>query len=110
MTEVTVEVSNTGKVSGTQTVQAYVHAKTSAVRRPKRELHGYAKVTLKAGESKTVPVGLDKYAASLWDEAEDRWMREKGLYEVLVGPSSREADLVVAGTFQVEETTWWLGL
>jgi beta-glucosidase len=107
---VTVEVKNTGDVDGTETLQAYIHAKTSVIRRPKRELHGFAKVPLKAGEAKTVKVEIDKYAASLWDEAEERWLCEKGEYEVLVGTSSREDDLVSAGSFEVEETSWWLGL
>jgi beta-glucosidase len=107
---VTVEVKNTGDVEGTETLQVYIHGKTSVIRRPKRELHGFAKVPLKASESKTIKVEIDKYAASLWDEAEEQWMNEKGEYEVLVGTSSREEDLVSAGTFTIEETTWWLGL
>jgi beta-glucosidase len=107
---VTADVENTGSVDGTETIQVFVHGKTSAIRRPKRELHGFAKVFLKAGETKKVRVEIDKYAASLWDEAEDRWMFEKGEYEVLVGTSSREQDLVSAGTFTIEETSWWLGL
>ena len=107
---VTIDVSNTGKLDGTETLQVYVHVKNSAVRRPKRELHGFAKVPLKAGESKTVTVEIDKYAGSLWDEAEEQWMCEKGDHEVLVGSSSREEDLVSAGTFMVDETSWWLGL
>ena len=65
---------------------------------------------LKAGESATVTVEIDKYAASLWDEAEDQWMYEQGEYEVLVGTSSREEDLISAGSFSIEETSWWLGL
>jgi beta-glucosidase len=107
---VTVEITNTGKTTGTETLQVYVHAKTSAVRRPKRELHGFAKVTVAAGKTSTATVTIDKYAASFWDEAEERWLRESGEYEVLVGSSSREGDLVSAGTFTVAETSWWLGL
>ncbi|ETN39960.1 uncharacterized protein HMPREF1541_06187 [Cyphellophora europaea CBS 101466] len=107
---VMVEVHNSGKIDGTETIQVYIHAKTSAIRRPLRELHGFAKVLLKAGETKTIEVSIDKYAASLWDEAEEQWMREKGEYEVLVGPTSREGDMVSAGSFEVEETSWWLGL
>lgn len=107
---VTVQVKNTGKIDGAETVQVYVSAKSSAIRRPKRELHGFAKVTVKGGESKTATISIDRYAASMWDEAEERWIREKGEYEVWVGRSSREEDLVCAGSFEVEETTWWLGL
>jgi beta-glucosidase len=107
---VTVDVTNTGKTAGTETLQVYVHAKTSLVRRPKRELHGFAKVNVEASKTSTVKVTIDKYAASFWDEAEERWLKESGEYEVLVGSSSREGDLVSAGTFTVEETSWWLGL
>lgn len=108
---VSVKVTNVGKVTGTETVQVYVHAKTSLIRRPRRELHGFAKVELLTpGESRTVDVRIDKYAAALWDEAEDKWMYEKGEYEVLVGKSSRVDDLVSAGSFCIERTSWWLGL
>jgi beta-glucosidase len=108
--KVSVEVKNTGKVDGTETVQVYVHAKSSLIRRPKRELHGFSKAVVPAGKTIKIDIGIDKYAASLWDEAEERWMREKGEYEVLVGSSSREEDLTVAGSFTIEETSWWLGL
>ena len=108
--KVKVAVSNTGKDDGTETVQVYIHAKTSAIRRPKRELHGFAKVSVVAGKTETAEITIDKYAASMWDEAEEQWMREKGEYEVYVGRSSREGDLVLAGSFHIEETTWWLGL
>ena len=107
---VSVKVTNTGERQGTETIQVYIHGKTSAIRRPKRELHGFAKATLQPGESKVMDVAIDKYAASLWDESEDRWLREAGEYEVLVGRSSRAEDLASAGVFVVEEDSWWLGL
>jgi beta-glucosidase len=107
---VTVEVRNTGKVAGEETVQVYVSAKTSAIRRPKRELQGFAKVQVEPGMTETVTVTIDKYAGSIWDESEERWLCEKGVFEVSVSKSSREEDLVRAGTFEIEETTFWLGL
>ena len=49
-----------------------------------------------------------KYAASYWDEEAEKWVMESGAYDVLAGQSS--VDVVLAGTFTVEKTSWWLGL
>lgn len=107
---VSVQVTNHGTNDGTETIQVYIHAKDSLVRRPQRELHGFAKSFIKAGEKAMLRIEIDEYAGSFWDEAEERWTRENGEYEVLVGSSSREEDLMSAGVFIVDETTWWRGL
>jgi beta-glucosidase len=106
---VEVDVTNKGKVEGAQVVQVYVSQKNPSISRPVKELKGFAKVVLKAGEKKKAEVKMSKkYAASFWDETRDAWVMEKDRYEVLVGDSSATTPL--KGEFVVEKTSWWSGL
>ncbi|KAL2814483.1 hypothetical protein BJX63DRAFT_420819 [Aspergillus granulosus] len=75
----TVQVKNTGKVAGAQVLQLYVAAPNSPTPRPQKELHGFEKVFLQAGEEKVVDIKLDKYATSFWDEIEEMWKSEAGV-------------------------------
>ncbi|KAF7193791.1 putative beta-glucosidase I [Pseudocercospora fuligena] len=98
---VSVNVANTGKVNGAEVVQVYVAPQSPSINRPKKELKGFTKVFLKAGESKKAEVKLSKkYATSFYHEGKDAWLSEKGQYKILVGNSSAstplEADLEVA--------------
>jgi beta-glucosidase len=108
---VSVDVSNTGQRDGAQVVQVYVAQEEPSIDRPVKELKGFTKVFLKAGETKkAVEVKISKkYAASWWDEESDAWVMEKGRYEVLVGDSSDHTPLS-GEYFEVEETKWWNGL
>lgn len=77
--------------------------------RPVKELKGFTKVELEAGERRTVLVNIEKkYACSFWDEWADKWVMEKDKYKLLVGGSSEGPFLSV--DFEVEEMLWWLGL
>ena len=58
------EVRNTGKVAGDETVQLYIRDKVSSVTRPVMELKGFQRITLKPGETRTVTFKVD--ARSLW--------------------------------------------
>ena len=60
--EASFTLTNTGKVDGAEVAQLYVHAVSGKVYRPAKELKGFAKVFLKAGESKTVTIPLDDKA------------------------------------------------
>jgi beta-glucosidase len=81
------DVRNTGKVSGDEVVQLYVHRLVSPVTRPVKELKGFRRVTLAPGEHTTVEFTLDEAALSLWDEHMRRVVTP-GELEVMVGPSS----------------------
>lgn len=112
---VTVEasVTNTGGVRGAEVVQVYVAPKQPAkVRRPLKELKGFAKVDLAAGETRRVTVELDaRYAASYWDEDRGKWCAEKGDYEVIVSDSSAAVEgKTLRGSFTIPETFWWSGV
>lgn len=102
-------VSNTGKVDGAQVVQAYVSQQNPSINRPKKELKGFSKVFVKAGETAKVEIVMSKkYAASFWDEGRDAWVMEKGAFDVLVGDSSATTPL--KGQFHVLQSSWWRGL
>ena len=74
----------------------------AAVFRPAKELKGFAKVFLKAGESKTVTIPLDDKTFRYWNVATDRWEVEGGSYQLLVGANVQDirltADITLPGT------------
>lgn len=108
--EISVKVTNTGTIKGAEVVQVYVSQKNPSIKRPKKELKGFAKVLLEGGESKIVDVPIEiKYAASFWDEIRNAWVVEKDTYEVIVGNGSIEQGSVKGG-FEIEKTSWWNGL
>lgn len=85
-----VKIKNTSSVPGAQVLQLYISAPNSPTHRPVKELHGFEKVYLEAGEEKEVQIPIDQYATSFWDEIESMWKSERGIYDVLVGFSSQE--------------------
>lgn len=106
---VTVTLENTGTVDGAEVVQVYISQRSPSIRRPVKELKGFAKISIKAGESTVAHVSVDrKYATSHWDETRHKWVEESGIYDVLVGTSCSYTPL--KGEFDVSDTTWWSGL
>lgn len=88
-----VDVENTGKVDGQEIIQLYVSDIESYVDRPLKELKGFEKVSLKAGEKKSVQFKLDRRAFAYWDTSTHDWTVETGAFEILVGPSSDSTPL-----------------
>jgi beta-glucosidase len=104
----TLSVTNTGSVAGAEIVQLWVVPPPTGVNRPVRELKGFAKVFLEAGETKKVEIVVEKkLATSWWDEQREKWASEKGTYEVLV---TGTGDEVLKSSFEVGKTRYWLGL
>lgn len=95
---VTLTVTNTGSCAGAEVVQLYVAKPDAKVFRPVKELKGFAKVQLEAGESKTVTIPLDDKAFRYWNVKTDRWEVEGGSYQLLVGASSADIRLTAAVT------------
>lgn len=85
--DATVTVTNTGKVDGTEVVQLYVRDKVSSIATPVRTLKGFARVDLKAGESKEVTMTLTPEHLSLVNHDMKRVV-EPGEFEIMVGSSS----------------------
>ncbi|MET0363476.1 MAG: glycoside hydrolase family 3 N-terminal domain-containing protein [Sphingobium sp.] len=85
---VEVDVRNTGDRAGDEVVQLYVRDQVASVTRPIKELKGFERVTLNAGESRTVRFTLGPDAFALWnlDMAE---VVEPGLFDIMVGPDSQ---------------------
>ena len=92
-TMVSVEVKNTGSRDGDEVVQMYVSHEGSSVVRPVEELKGFARVSLKAGETKTVTLPLAAKALAYWDETTKAVVVEKDRVEVKVGGSSNDLPL-----------------
>ena len=90
---VTLDVTNTGKVEGSEVVQIYVSSPRENVHRPIRELKGFTKVQLKAGETKTVSIVVNKDELRFWDINENRFVLEDGEYNIQVGKNSRDVVL-----------------
>jgi beta-glucosidase len=85
-----VTVTNTGSVAGKEVVQLYIAPPPSAVRRPARELRGFAKVYLEAGASTRVELALTRRAYSYFDVTTSTWVVEAGEYAVQIGRSAHE--------------------
>jgi beta-glucosidase len=106
---VTLRAENTGTVDGAEVVQVYIAQRSPSIKRPPKELKGFAKSFLRAGEVKFLEVYIEmKYATSFWDEVRRAWISERGIYDVLVGNSS--ANMPLRGTFEITKTEWWNGL
>ncbi|NLD26010.1 MAG: glycosyl hydrolase [Acholeplasmataceae bacterium] len=78
--EIICTITNNGKYDGAETVQLYVKAPQSDVYKPLRELKGFAKIYLKAGESKEVTITVKKEDLRYWNIKENRWVLEDGEY------------------------------
>jgi beta-glucosidase len=91
-TTVSVDVTNTGKRAGTETVQMYIRDQVSSVTRPVKELKGFAKVHLEPGETQTVTFAIPADLLKFWD-VKMKYVVEPGDFTVMVGSSSRDADL-----------------
>ena len=90
---VSLTVTNTGSVAGTEIVQLYIAKKSSELFRPAKELKGFARVTLAPGEKQRITIMLDDKAFRFWNVKANRWEIESGEYELLVGASVEDIRL-----------------
>lgn len=88
----TVEIKNSGNRDGTEIVQLYIRDEVSSVTRPIKELKGYQRVFLKAGESQKVTFRLNPKMLAFYDINMD-YVVEPGTFSLMTGPSSRNKDL-----------------
>lgn len=101
-TGVTFTVTNTGNRDGAEVAQVYISCTNGKVFRPKKELKGFAKVFLAAGESKTVTVKFDDKAFRYFNVKTNRWEVETADYEVLVAANA--ADVRLTASVKVQGT------
>ena len=81
-------LTNKSKTAAEEVAQVYVSRPSSQLERPVKELKGFQRVALKAGERKTVTVPIRRADLCHWDEASQSWAMESGSIDVLVGGSS----------------------
>jgi beta-glucosidase len=91
-TKLTLDVKNTGKADGSEVVQMYVRDLVSSVTRPVKELKGFKKVFLKAGEKKNVEIEITPESLAFYN-IDMKYVVEPGEFEIMVGTSSRDDDL-----------------
>jgi len=90
--KVSVPVTNTGKVAGTEIVQLYIRDEYSSVTRPVKELKDFVRVELAPGETKTVEMTITHDKLAFYDQ-QMNWTVEPGTFKIMVGASSKDEDL-----------------
>lgn len=92
---------NTGSRAGAEIAELYICAAESETFRPEKELKGFAKVFLKAGEEKEVFIPFDDKSFRVFDSVANRFLEESGRYRILIGASAADirlnGELVRAG-------------
>lgn len=96
-------LTNTGERDGAEVAQLYIALPEPKVFRPEKELKGFVKVFLKAGESRRVFIPFDDKTFRYWNVKTNRWEIEGGNYQIVVAASA--ADLRLVGSLIVEGTT-----
>lgn len=95
-------LKNTGKMDGAEIAQLYIGKKDAKVFRPAKELKGFAKVFLKAGEEKKVQISFDDKSFRYWNVKTNAWEVEGGRYQLMLGSSVAdirlETEIEMTGT------------
>jgi beta-glucosidase len=86
--KVTFTIKNVSSVDGAEIAQVYVQDMESSYTRPVKELKGFDKIFLKAGEKKEVNITLDSTSFSYWNPDQKQWYAEPGTFKILVGSAS----------------------
>jgi beta-glucosidase len=90
------DVTNTGSRAGSEVAQVYVGEAKPSVPRPVKELKGFSRVELAAGETKHVAIPLDVRAFAFYDVAGKHWQADAGNFSILVGDSSADTPLTAS--------------
>lgn len=90
---VKLKVINSGMIDGEEIVQLYVGKSDSRLMRPIKELKGFKKVFLKAGESQTITIPFDDKTFRYFDTDKHEWEIEAGTYQLYIGSNSRDIRL-----------------
>jgi beta-glucosidase len=85
-----IDITNSGDRTGDEVVQLYVRDEYASVVRPDKELKGFQRITLNAGEKQTLTFKLDKDAFAFYDENTKKWIVEPGDFTIMAGSSSEE--------------------
>lgn len=96
-------LKNTGSRDGAEVAQLYMGCWDGAVFRPEKELKGFKKVFLKAGETKDVVIPFDDKTFRYWNSRTNHWEVEGGTYQILVGACVM--DIRLSGSITLKGTT-----
>ena len=102
---VTAEIRNTGTRAGDEVVQLYVRDVEASVKRPKKQLMGFERITLAPGQTRKVSFTLSPERLAFWDQKRNAWIVEPGSFEVMVGGSS--ADVRLRGEIKAASPGQW---
>ena len=86
---VAVDVMNTGAHAGHDVIQVYVRDDHARMTRPPEKLKGFAKVTLKPGQTNTVTLPIGMRVLAYFDSEQAAWIADAGLFETLIGSSTQ---------------------
>jgi beta-glucosidase len=96
-TTVTFSIKNTGTMAGAEVAQLYVKQEKLNLPRPEKELKGFKKVFLKAGEEQKVTLTLNKEAFQYFNDVKNQWEINPGVFDFIIGSSSRDIRLKGTG-------------
>lgn len=85
----TVDVTNTGKMDGGEVVQLYIHQRVGSTIRPVKQLKGFQRIWLRAGETKTVSFKIDEDMLKYY-HADLAYAAEPGDFDIMIGTNSRD--------------------
>ena len=97
---VSIEVTNTADRAADEVVQLYIHQRVGTVSRPVRELKGFARVTLDAGESRVLELSVGPNERRYWNAAVRDWVHDLSAFDVWVGSDSTAQ---LSTTFEIVE-------
>ena len=99
-------LTNTGDIDGAEAAQLYVGMKDARVFRPEKELKGFQKVFLRAGESRKVRIPFDDKTFRYWNVRTNRWEVEGGTYTIMIGASCLDIRLSTEADVEGTTETW----
>jgi beta-glucosidase len=84
-----IDVQNVSDRTGDEVVQLYIHQQAGSASRPMRQLKGFNRVTLAAGEKRTVTFKIGRKELEFWSPQSKQWVVEPERFDVWIGPDSR---------------------
>jgi beta-glucosidase len=101
------DVKNTGNRAGDEVVQLYISDLDASVQMAEKQLKGFERISLEAGEHKTVKFKITANALSFWDEKSKKFLVEKGRFKVMIGGSSDnlplQDDFIISADYTVPD-------
>lgn len=88
-----IKVTNTGKLAGDEVVQLYIRDVDSKDPRPIKDLRGFDRFNLAPGESRSLSFEINEELLAYWNVESQKYSATKGMYEIMIGSSSRDEDL-----------------